>query len=112
MVYKLLEKGVLNDKDGNLSETMKSKILEMIGFGAWENAKDLNDLQIKRADKENLEMIEGNFMPVREIDDHELHINEHIAYMLSGDYDKVVTKEIEDIFLKHIETHKSKLKEG
>ena len=112
MVYKLLEKGVLNDKDGNLSETMKSKILEMIGFGAWENAKDLNDLQIKRADKENLEMIEGNFMPVREIDDHELHINEHIAYMLSGNFFKEADKETEEIFLKHIREHKKLIKEG
>ncbi len=112
MVYTLLEKGVLYDEKGSLSETMKSKILEMIGFGVWENAKDLNELHMKRADKENIEMLEGNFVDVKEIDNHELHINEHIAFMLSGDYENNENEGIEEIFMKHINSHKNLIKEG
>ena len=112
MIYTLLDKGLLSDENGQISATMKNKILEMIGFGVWEDVKDLNELQIKRADNENLDMMEKENVEVKEIDDHNLHINEHIAYMLSGNFFKEADKETEEIFLKHIREHKKLIKEG
>ena len=112
MIYTLLDKGLLSDENGQISATMKNKILEMIGFGVWEDIKDLNELQIKRADSENLDMMEKENVEVKEIDDHNLHINEHIAYMLSGNFFKEADKETEEIFLKHIREHKKLIKEG
>ena len=112
MIYTLLDKGLLTDEDGKLSQSLKSKILEMIGFGNWENSQDLDSLHIRRADNENIAMLDKEEIKVKPIDDHNLHINEHIAYMLSGEYEKNATEEVENIFLKHIEEHKKFLKEG
>ena len=111
MVYTLLENGILEDENGKISATMKNKILEMIGFGVWENAKDIDQLHIKRADNENLDMMDEKNVGVKEIDNHELHLNEHIAYMLSGDYEKGTNDRIEKIFMEHIHAHKKMLKE-
>ena len=84
----------------------------MIGFGNWETSQDLNALHIRRADNENIAMLDGEMVKVKTIDDHNLHINEHIAYMLSGEYEKNSTEKLEKIFLEHIEEHKKLLKEG
>ena len=112
MVYTLLDRGLLADDDGKISATMKNKILEMIGFGNWEDVQDLNALHIKRADKENIDMFDNIEVKVKEIDDHNLHINEHIAYMLSNSFQNEADNTTEEIFLKHIREHKKFLKEG
>ncbi len=112
MVYTLLDRGLLSDENGKISATMKNRILEMIGFGTWENAKDLDALQIKRADLENIEMMDNMDVKVKEIDDHNLHVNEHIAYMLSGNFLKDADEETEEKFLNHIREHKKLIKEG
>ena len=111
-IYTLLDKGLLYDEDGKFSQSMKNKILEMIGFGNWDNSQDLNSLHIRRADNENISMLNGEMVKVKSIDDHKLHINEHIAYMLSGEYEKNATDGIEKNFLNHIDEHKKFLKEG
>ena len=111
-IYTLLDRGLLTDENGNISQSMKSKILEMIGFGNWETSQDLNALHIRRADNENIAMLDGEMVKVKPIDDHNLHINEHIAYMLSGEYEKNSTEKLEKIFLEHIEEHKKLIKEG
>lgn len=114
MVMQLLSSGVLLDENGKLSNRMKAKILEMLGMGIWENAQDVNELHIKKAGGENLKMIKGEEVKVREIDAHDLHINEHIAFMLSEDFEKAIEtdKDLEDKFLKHINNHKKLIKES
>ncbi|MBO5395180.1 MAG: hypothetical protein J6A28_04720 [Clostridia bacterium] len=110
LILKLLDKGVLNEEDGTLSKKMKSKILEMLGMGVWENAQDTNELHIKKAGGENLKMFGGQEVKVSEIDNHELHVNEHIAFMLGEDFEKK-GDDLEEKFLKHIKKHKE-LMEG
>lgn len=111
MIFDLLNAGLLTDKEGKVTNRMKSKILELLGFGIWENTQDLNDLHIKKANGENIKMSKGENISVCEIDDDELHINEHTAFMLSGDFDRLKEKfnNIEQIFLAHIKEHKQKL---
>ena len=109
MVFNLLENGILTDEKGNLTNKMKSKVMEMLGFGVWESAQDINELHIKKADKENFKLLDGINLKPSEIDDHELHINEHIAFMLGEDFEKKKIKnpKIEQIFLEHINAHKN-----
>lgn len=108
MVFKLLENGILENENGQLSNRMKCKVLEMLGMGVWENAQDLNELHIKKASNENLKMLDGVVCKPLEIDDHKLHINEHIAFMLGQDYEIAKSKnpKLEEIFLNHIRNHK------
>ncbi|MBO5021960.1 MAG: hypothetical protein J6C53_00565 [Clostridia bacterium] len=111
MVMTLLDKGVLCDENGNLSGKMKGKIIEMLGIGNWESAQDVSELHIKKAGNENIKMFEGKSSKVSEIDNHELHINEHIAFMLGEDFEKSSQKmpKIEEIMLNHIKEHKKYL---
>ena len=113
MVMALLENGVLNDEEGNLSNKMKCKVLEMLGMGIWENAQDVNELHIKKAGNENLKVLGGKDIKVSEIDNHELHISEHIAFMLGDDFERESSKKpkLEQKLLEHINNHKSFIKE-
>ena len=85
---------------------MRLKALDLLGFGIWENAKDINELHTKKAANENFEMLNNNRNKVCEIDNHDLHINEHIAFMLGNEYKQGSSAEIEQQFLKHIREHK------
>jgi len=108
MIMQLINHGVLNDDEGKLSNRMKTKVLEMLGMGIWENAQDVNELHIKKAGNENLKLMRGEDVKVRDIDVHELHINEHIAFMLSEEFDKALENDskLEEKFLNHINNHK------
>ena len=87
---------------------MRLKALDLLGFGIWENSQDLNELHTKKASQENSEIISGKNVKVLEIDNHDLHINEHISYMLGGDYSQKYSQDpkIEQCFLSHIKQHK------
>jgi len=112
MIYTLLEKGLLSDEDGKISNSMKAKILENVGFGVWQTSIDLRDLHIKNADCENKDLSMGKSVFVKEIDDHELHLTQHIAFMLKSVYVEDYDKKLEERFLKHISEHKSKIEKG
>ena len=111
MIFSLLEKGIFYDENGQLSSKMKCKIFEMLGMGNWESAQDLNELHIKKAGSENLKMLDGVNCKVSEIDEDNLHINEHIAFMLGSDYEKMSIKNanLERVFLEHIRAHRQKM---
>lgn len=113
MVFDLINAGLLNDSGNEMSDKMKVKALELLGLGVWENAQDTNELHIKKADSENVKLLGGKRVEASQIDDHALHIDRHIAFMLNGDYEKklAVRPELESIFLAHINKHKSMLKE-
>ncbi len=108
MVFELLNAGLLQDENGKLSNRMRVKALDLLGFGIWENAQDLNELHMKKASKENRELLEGKELKVSEIDDHNLHVNEHISFMLGGEFERAVKNnpELEEKLLEHIREHK------
>ena len=93
MVLELLKLGLLNGEDGRLDEHTKAKVIEMMGFGNWENSTDLMSLQIKRARCEN---VSADDIVVLEVDNHAVHIKEHTKHILeknltSGDeFDKLI----------------------
>ncbi|MEG1751458.1 MAG: hypothetical protein RR140_03620 [Clostridia bacterium] len=106
MVYELLNAGLLQDENGKLSNRMRVKALEALGFGTWENAHDVSELHIKRASNENLKMLSGKEIDPLEIDDHETHITQHISFMLGGEFEKKNNSKLNEIYLQHIRKHK------
>ncbi|MDE5617978.1 MAG: hypothetical protein K2I79_00640, partial [Clostridia bacterium] len=97
----LMQLGVLQDSAGRLDERSKSKVLEILGFGAWEGGADISDSQRNSAVRENM-MADTKAPEVSEIDDHDIHIAEHIKAALShGEEDEVRQRLIE-----HIRSHK------
>lgn len=110
MIFELLNSGLLADENGKISNAMRTKILEQLGFGIWESTQDIKALQVKSASKENLKLLTSNSIDnPREIDDHDIHIAEHISFMLGSEFEKNKLKNpiIENMLLEHIKKHKS-----
>lgn len=107
MVIDLLKYGLLTDDNGKITERYKAKILEMLGFGNFENAYDIITLHIKKSARENVKLI-STYVEADEIDNHELHIKEHKRFMLSSEFEKMKQENpsINKRFLKHILEHK------
>lgn len=114
MVFELLNAGLLSNEDGKLDNRMRSKILELLGFGIWEQGQDIASLQRSRAQKECVECLNGGKIPaVSQIDDHAIHITEHTAFLLSDTIDDENPKQraIKEKILKHIDEHKMAISE-
>ncbi len=103
-VFELLNSGILTDKDGRLSARTKAKILEMLGYGSFENAQDLTSLHLNKAAEENLKFKDGE-VQIDEYDDHELHISEHTRYLLSGEIGEGQAA-VKKRAVKHLNEHK------
>jgi len=108
-LFELLNNGLLHDENGKLNNRMRAKIIEMLGFGIWEEGQDILALQRKKAKSENLICEQKGECPeVTEIDDHDIHINEHISYLLSMQIDNTNEKKNKIIkaLTEHIKMHK------
>ena len=105
MVVELLNLGLLSDENGKISSANKSKILEMIGFGNWENARELDELNKSRAKEENLAVKQGE-LTLCEVDDDDIHIEEHSKAVLGKEYD--YSTEQKQRLIEHIRLHKRK----
>jgi hypothetical protein len=106
-LFELMRSGLLSDKDGKLSESMKRKILDAFGYGTWEQTQYLSDLHIRRAEKENSTVCDAE-LKVGELDDHALHIDSHTRFALSSDFEELKAKhpDIEKKMVEHIRDHK------
>ncbi len=112
MIFEVLNAGLLHDENGKLSNSIRGKVLEQLGFGVWEYSQDLHSLQVRRANRENFEVMStGKISNPKEIDDHKTHINQHITYMLGEEYSRIIKKKghLEKEILNHINKHKEML---
>ncbi len=111
MLLDLINQGLMFDQDGHFSQSMRKKCLDLLGFGMWDNNTDLNTLHINRAKEENINADKNQELNILPIDNHQIHIDEHIAYILGGEIKKKInSKQIINKLLKHIEEHKKFLK--
>ncbi len=104
MVLELLRLGLLTDENGKFSARTKTKLLETLGFGNWESSRDLDELHLKKAMRENKLMQENNEISPESIDNHLIHIEEHTKYILSADYDKKT--DVKERIIEHINRHR------
>ncbi len=106
-LIELMRSGLLSDRDGNLSESMKRKILDAFGYGTWEQTQYLTDLHLRRAEKENAAIPDGS-VKVSELDDHALHIDSHTRFALSSEFEELKAKDpdIERRMIEHIRDHR------
>ena len=104
MVLELLKYGLLSDENGKISNRNRAKIVEMLGFGNWEASRSREEMHIRKAAIENLDMSEGKKCEVEAVDDHELHVEEHTACLVSGR--DVVSDKAKKLVNEHIRRHK------
>lgn len=111
MLMDMINQGLLFDKDGTMSQSMRKKCLDLLGFGMWENSVDIHSLQINHAKEENIAVTQNEEIEILPIDDHQIHIDEHIAYILGGELKHKPNKEkVIEKLLNHISEHKKFLK--
>ena len=106
MVLELVRLGILDGKEGKLSERNKSRVLELLGFGNWESAADLADCQRDAAIRENAQAREKGVCPdITDVDDDQIHEEEHTKALLSDGLSQRGRKALE----KHVAAHKRRL---
>ncbi len=102
----LLELGLLRDEKGNFSDETRNRVLDALGFGSFETSRDVSALHLKKAERENVLLAQGDAeLEADEYDDHALHIAEHTRALLSGaEQDEAAKARI----VRHLESHRRK----
>ena len=112
LIRELYGMGLFTDsKTGKITPCAKSKILSLLKMGDWENQMELETLNTTRANRENLKMREGIFCPVRKRDHHEIHIEEHSKYLLTGEFEELEQQnpKLSELFENHLKEHEAYL---
>ena len=103
-ILDLISLGLLKDGKEGFSDDTRNKVLEALGYGSFENARDISALHLKKAERENVLLAQRDVI-ADDYDDHALHITEHTRALLSGGEANEATKER---IMRHLETHRRK----
>ncbi len=107
MIFRLFDSGLLTDDEGRLRPATKEKVLSLLGYKDLDYQKGLARLQEERALKEN-ELIRQGEKDIEEIDDDQIHVDEHIRYVLSEYLS--LSEEQKARYFAHIKAHKERIK--
>ncbi len=100
-VLRLLSLGLLKEEDGTLSDDTRNQVLDALGYGSFETARDVSHLHIKKAERENV-MLAQRDLEADSYDNHKLHVSEHTRALLSGEEEK---GEVKERMMRHLESH-------
>ena len=103
MVYDLLGLGLFADENGIIPARTKTKLLEILGFGNWEQSRDADEAHLAKAERENFELKSRDVVP-DPVDDHALHITEHTKLCVSAPCEK--DEKFRARVTEHINKHK------
>ena len=105
LILKLYESGLLADDEGKVRQSVKGKILALLGYKDLDVKKGAARLQEEKAQNENAAMREKS-VPVEEIDDDLIHTEEHTRYVLT-EYEELSEEEKARYFA-HIREHRER----
>ena len=100
--------GLFTDDEGRIPERVKLRALEFMKVGSYSDIMSLNALHIQAAQRENVFFESGVIPKVSEFDHHEIHIEEHLRYVLQMDFQLLRLKKPEyaNALEDHIREHK------
>lgn len=101
--------GLFTDSDGRIPERVKLTALEFMKVGNYSDILNLNTLQIQAAQRENTFFENGVVPEVSEFDEHDIHIEEHLRYILQMKFQ--VLKHRKPEYAKALENHLKEHKE-
>lgn len=111
--YNFLNAGLFLDPDtGRIDKASKAWLFEVLGVDSSGQLEDITVAHRKRAQKESLNLAEGAPAYFYDgIDDNEIHIETHIKFMISNEFNKYFSKDpkIYDLFNMHIKQHRDSL---
>ncbi len=100
--------GLFSDENGNVPFSIKQKILELMKLTKGSGVGSLTSLQTNAAKRENNGLDKGILPVISDIDNHEIHIEEHTKKALQADFLllKNNSPDISRDFINHINMHK------
>jgi hypothetical protein len=101
--------GLFTDADGRIPERVKQKAIEYMKIGNYTDMMNLNTLQIQYAQRENVFFENGVIPEISDFDEHEIHIEEHLRYILQMDFQMLKMKKPD--YAKALEEHLSQHKQ-
>lgn len=100
--------GLFADADGRIPERVKQRALEFMKIGNYSDIMNINLLQMQAAQRENVFFENGVIPKVSEFDEHEIHVEEHLRYVLQMDFRllKMKKPDYAEALENHIREHK------
>ena len=100
--------GLFTDSEGRIPERVKQRALEFMKIGNYSDIMNINLLQMQAAQRENVFFENGVMPKVSDFDEHEIHIEEHLRYVLQMDFQllKMKKPEYAEALENHIKEHK------
>ncbi|HKL93901.1 MAG TPA: hypothetical protein VJZ69_01295 [Clostridia bacterium] len=103
MLLELLKLGLLTDDNGGMTARSKTRIFDILGFGNWEDSRDIDELHMKKAQRENAALMSKAVIP-DSVDNHLLHIDEHTKLLITKSVSENTAQKAR--VLAHINRHK------
>ena len=103
--------GLFTDSNGVIPEKFKLLAIQKMKLGQFSDIMSINDLQVQAAQRENTFFEKGIPPEISDFDDHKIHIEEHMRYILQMKYQimKMKKKEYASGFENHIRMHEEAL---
>lgn len=100
--------GMFADDDGRIPMRVKLRALEYSKVGNYSDIMNINLLQMQAAQRENVFFENGVIPEVSDFDEHEIHIEEHLRYILQMDFQLLKHKKPEyaEALENHLRQHK------
>jgi hypothetical protein len=106
--FDMYNMGMFTDDDGRIPMRVKIKALEYSKFNNYTEIMNINLLQMQAAQRENVFFENGVIPEVSDFDEHEIHIEEHLRYILQMDFQLLKHKKPEyaEALENHLKQHK------
>lgn len=100
--------GLFTDSNGVIPTRVKQKALEYMKCGNYSDIMSIDQLQIQSAQRENVFFENGVIPKVSDFDNHDIHIEEHLRYILQMDFQLLKKKKPEyaEALENHLRQHK------
>lgn len=100
--------GLFADASGKIPERVKYKAREYMKIGNYAELMSIDTLQMQAVQRENIFFENGVFPSVSEFDNHEIHIEEHMRYVLQMKFQilKMKKPEYAQMLEQHLSQHK------
>ena len=82
LILNLYESGILSDDNGKISKRTKEKVLSLLGYTELDSTSGIYALHEEKAQEENQRLLSKD-VSVDEFDDHKIHTDEHVRYLLT-----------------------------
>lgn len=107
--FDMYNMGMFTDENGQIPIRVKLRALEYSKVGNYSDIMNINLLQMQTAQRENVFFENGVLPEVSDFDEHEIHIEEHLRYILQMDFQLLKKKKPE--YAKALENHLKQHKE-